>query len=169
VSSYQPQFPSAPGPPPGWASPTPMPANPTPMGAYPTPGPGAAFVPQPVPTRSGLPVTATVLAATALAGVLGVIVWLIAVGAPLPGDGPGGPLTGQVAVRGTTLSGADLASAVRQRIRDDGGDPSQMTCPDTPAVYQGVTTVCHGVIDEDDWAIVVFFEDSSGNYTLLPA
>ena len=139
------------------------------MGAYPTPGPGAAFVPQPVPTRSGLPVTATVLAAAALAGVLGVIVWLVAVGAPLPGEGNGGPLTGQVAVRRTTLSGEDLASAVRQRIRDDGGDPSQMTCPDTPAVYQGVTTVCHGVIDEDDWAIVVFFEDSSGNYTLLPA
>ena len=146
-----------------------MPANPTPIGAYSTPGPGAAFVPQPAPTRSRLPVTATVLAAAALAGVLGVIVWLVAVGAPLPGEASGGPLTGQVAVRGTTLSGEDLASAVRQRIRDDGGDPSRMSCPDTAAVRQGVTTVCHGVIDEDDWAIVVFFEDSSGNYTLLPA
>jgi hypothetical protein len=139
------------------------------MPARPAPGPGPAFVPQPAPTRSRLPVVATVLAATALAAVFGVIVWLISAGPPLPGGDFGGPLTGQVAVRGTTLPGADLASEVRQRIRDDGGDPSEMTCPDTPAVRQGVTTVCHGVIDEDDWAIVVFFEDSSGNYTLLPA
>ena len=126
-----------------------------------------ALVPPPVGGR-GLLITSIVLASAALAAVLGVVVWLAATGGPL-GDGGGyAPLTGQVAPRGGAVSGEDLAAVVRQRIRDDGGSPTRMNCPDTPTVAHSTTTVCHGVIDEDDWAVVVFFEDSSGNYTLLP-
>lgn len=152
-----PPYPSA-SIPPGWYAQPPVPGPPAP------PAPPAT-----APRSSALLVTSLVLAAAALAGVLGVVVWLAAGGTP-GGAGGGGwaPLTGQVAARGGTLSGEDLATAVRQRIRDDGGSPTRMTCPDTARVAQNVTTVCHGVIDEDDWAVVVFFEDTSGNYTLLP-
>jgi hypothetical protein len=109
------------------------------------------------------------MASAALIGVLSVIVWLVSVGPSLPGSGGAGPLTGSVAVpAGGQLTGDALASSVRQRIQADGGNPSRMTCPDTNTVAQNVTTVCHGVIDDEDWAVVIFFESSGGAYTMLP-
>ena len=31
---------------------------------------------------------------------------------------------------------------------------------------KGVVSVCHGTVDDEDWAVVVFFEDNDGRYTL---
>jgi len=121
------------------------------------------------PTGSRLLVASLVIALVALLGVLAVVGWLVAVGPSPSGSGSAGPLTGSVAVpAGGRLSGDDLASSVRQRIQADGGSPSRMTCPDTTAVAQNVTTVCHGVIDDEDWAVLVFFESTAGAYTALP-
>jgi hypothetical protein len=85
-------------------------------------------------------------------------------------SGSSGPLTGQLsqAPAGAALSGADLAAAVSGRIQQDGGDVSRMSCPDTAGVAQGVVTVCHGVISGSDYAIVVYFEDKQGRFTLEP-
>jgi hypothetical protein len=41
-----------------------------------------------------------------------------------------------------------------------------MRCPDTPAVNQGVVTVCHGSVSGAPYAIAVFFEDNAGAYPL---
>ena len=43
-----------------------------------------------------------------------------------------------------------------------------MDCPDTRKVGQGVVTVCHGQIEGDDWAVIVYFEDELGSFTLNP-
>jgi hypothetical protein len=48
------------------------------------------------------------------------------------------------------------------------GDVSDLRRPDTPSVAQNVTTVCHGMISGSAYAVVVFFEDASGRFTLLP-
>lgn len=154
MSMNQPPAEPAPAPPPGWG-----PA----ASYYSVDGRAPAPLPPAPSPRSGLAVTSLVLAAAALLGVLGIIAWLAAAG-----GSAGAPLTGQVAVRSGTLPGGDLAAAVQQRIRDDGGNPWRISCPDTAAVSQNVTTVCHGRIDGEDWAIIVFFEDTSGSYTLLP-
>jgi hypothetical protein len=43
-----------------------------------------------------------------------------------------------------------------------------MNCPDTAKVGQGVVTVCHGVVSSSEYAIVVYFEDKDGHFTLDP-
>ncbi|WP_460628369.1 hypothetical protein [Intrasporangium mesophilum] len=79
---------------------------------------------------------------------------------------PVGPLTGTVPVAaGKSLPGDDLANAVEQRL-DDGSSDITMDCPKTRKVAQGVVTVCHGQIDDEDWAVVVYFEDELGTFTL---
>jgi hypothetical protein len=89
---------------------------------------------------------------------------------PADGDTGGGPLTGGVPnlAAGAALRGSVLSAAVTDRIHIDGGDVSDMACPDTPSVDQGVVTVCHGWIDDEKWAVVVYFEDADGTFTLEP-
>lgn len=169
MQTHQPQFQPAPPPSPGWAAAPPhlpiLPPPPHVPTPPPAPGSGWAFA---------LGVIAVVLAAVAAIGVFGVVVWLNAGGsATADGDEDEsswawGPITGQVTVSDAALSGDALATTLRQVIRDDGGTTSDLRCPDTTAVRQNVTTVCHGVVDETDWALVVFFEDADGHFTLLP-
>lgn len=118
--------------------------------------------------RSALPVISRVVSVAALLGVLGLTGWLLATGA-FAGGGEA-PLTGQLTgVRpGTPLRGDALADELTQIIGDDGGDVTEMRCPDTPAVRQGVVTVCHGSISGASWAVVVFFEDTEGRFTAQP-
>ena len=63
-------------------------------------------------------------------------------------------------------SGGSLSSSISEVIEHDFGHVTAMACPDTPTVKQGVVTVCHGAIDGDDWAAVVFFEDRDGVFSL---
>lgn len=127
----------------------------------------------PVPSRGrGLAITSLVLSALALLGVIAVAV-LVLVGAGPSNAGPagsGGPLTGQLAAStsGGRLAGTQLAHAVSTRIDQDGGNVTLMNCPDTAKVGQGVVTVCHGVVSTSEYAIVVYFEDRDGRFTLDP-
>jgi uncharacterized protein DUF4333 len=125
----------------------------------------AASPPRPAPRSRlalGLAVTSLLLSLLALVAV-------VAIGALLFLGGGDEPLTGQIpGVQGQSLPGPGLAAAVRGRIQADGGDVTAMTCPATPRVAQGVVTVCHGQIDGGAWAVVVYFEDASGTYTLAP-
>jgi hypothetical protein len=66
------------------------------------------------------------------------------------------------------VTGDTLARAVSARITQDGGEVSRMDCPETPRVGQGIVTVCHGVISLSDYAVVVYFEDEDGHFTLEP-
>lgn len=112
-----------------------------------------------------------VLAALALVGTVVTALWFGGSGVEGSDDGGydgWGPLTGQVAVVDGALPGDDLARALRRAVEVDGGVVGRMSCPDTATVGQDVTTVCHAVVDEYEWAMVVFFEDDDGRYTVLP-
>jgi Domain of unknown function (DUF4333) len=137
----------------------------------------AGFVPAPQPAIAGRPsnayrgltIAAFVLSVLSFLGVLAIFAF---VALAFWTSGPGGsmaPLTGQVTVAaGQALPGDDLANAVEQRIVDDGASNVALTCPATPKVDQGVVTVCHGDIDDTEWAVVVYFEDNLGAFTLNP-
>jgi hypothetical protein len=114
-------------------------------------------------------ITSLVLSALALLGVLAVAALVIFVTGP-NSSGSGGPLTGQLAAStsGGPVAGTQLSRAVSTRIDQDGGDVTLMNCPDTPKVGQGVVTVCHGVVSSSEYAIVVYFEDEDGRFTLDP-
>jgi hypothetical protein len=113
-------------------------------------------------------ITALVLSLVALLLVLVVALVVVFAGAAFMEEG-GEPLTGQLsAPPAGPVTGDTLAKAVTDRITQDGGDVSRMDCPRTPKVGQGVVTVCHGVVDSTDWAIVVLFEDEDGRFTLIP-
>jgi hypothetical protein len=116
-----------------------------------------------------LAITSLVLSALAMLGVIALAAWLLIAG-PLGNTGTSGPLTGQLPqpVAQGVLAGGDLSKAVSARIDQDGGDVSRMACPSTPRVTQGVVTVCHGVVSGSDYAIVVYFEDEQGHFTLNP-
>ena len=117
---------------------------------------------------SPLALISLIISIVALAGVLGLAAWLAVSGAFF---GPGqGPLTGQLQrlSSGSAVRGADLETELTALIGDDGGEVTDMRCPDTPSVGQGVVTVCHGSISGDPWAVIVFFEDSAGRFTLQP-
>lgn len=119
-------------------------------------------------SRSSMALASLIISVIALIGVIGLAAWLAVSGMF---SGPGmGPLTGQLRdiSSGSTVRGADLENEVTAIIADDGGDVSEMRCPDTSSVGQGVVTVCHGSISGDPWAVVVFFEDSQGRFTLQP-
>lgn len=140
-------------------------------GPPPHPAPWQPPPPLPgTPGGRGLAITAVVLSALALLGVVLVGGWVLVTTGPSGPDGSAGPLTGQLTSlpRGAPITGATLASAVRARITQDGGDVSRMDCPPTPRVAQGVVTVCHGVVSSSDYAIVVYFEDLDGHFTLEP-
>jgi hypothetical protein len=131
-----------------------------------------AAVPQ-VPSRGrGLAITSLVLSALALLGVIAVAI-LVLVRTDPNNAGPtgsGGPLTGQLAAStsGGPVAGTQLSRAVSTRIDQDGGNVTLMNCPDTAKVAQGVVTVCHGVVTSSEYAIVVYFEDKDGRFTLGP-
>jgi|GEM_PF-2412652 len=118
----------------------------------------------------GLAITAVVLSALALLGVLVLAVVVLANQAPAEQDPGSGPLTGQLAAspHGGAVTGDTLAEAVTARITQDGGEVSRMDCPATAKAGQGIVTVCHGVISQSDWAVVVYFEDKDGRFTLEP-
>ena len=122
------------------------------------------------PSRSASPLgwISLVISLVALAAVLGLAIGLAVSGA-FSGAGQG-PLTGQLQdlSPGSTVRGADLETELTALIREDGGEVTEMRCPDVPNVGQGVVTVCHGSISGDPWAVVVFFEDSQGRFTLQP-
>jgi hypothetical protein len=122
----------------------------------------------------GWAIASLIVSSLALVGViiLGVVIAATAATFDL-GDtgGTGGmvPLTGQLAsAPAGALAGADLADTVQRRITQDGGDVSRMDCPETSHVVQGVVTVCHGSVSGSDYAVIVFFEDAQGRFTLEP-
>lgn len=134
---------------------------PSPPG-YPIHGPSTSQ------TRSPLALISLIISLIALAGVIGLAAWLAVSGAF---GGPGqSPLTGQLRnlSSDSTVRGADLETELTAIISNDGGEVTEMRCPDTPSVNQGVVTVCHGSISGDPWAVVVYFEDSEGRFTLQP-
>jgi hypothetical protein len=130
--------------------------------------------PAPVPplpsprSGRGLAITSLVIAALSLLDVAVIARLLIA--GPLGTSESGGPLTRKLPqpVAAGTLSGGDLSKAVSARINQDGGDVSRRDCPATPKVTQGVVTVCHGAVSGSDYAVVVYFEDELGHFTLNP-
>jgi hypothetical protein len=107
-------------------------------------------------------VLSLILSAMALIGVLGITVWVTM------GESVSATLTGQVRADASNdpVSGQDLQAAVRDVLERDGADVSILTCPDTPQLKQGVVSVCHGTMDGDSWAFVVFVEDTQGHFTL---
>lgn len=114
------------------------------------------------------------LSGLALLGVvaLGVVV-LVAGGASLADrlDGGGSAPAPTGSVEGQLLSGAvsgtTLAQTATEVLERDGADVTKITCPATARVDTGLSTVCHGEVDGEDWAVIVFFEDSRGRFTLL--
>lgn len=142
-------------PPPNWY---PAPQVPVPPGPPPSPG-----------LPPWLSVASLVVSAVSLLGLVGVLLWLALVGGPLTGGGES-TLTGQVPAMSTSgpLPGPELARVVGDVIEHDGAEAALMTCPDTPRLDQGVVTVCHGTIDAEGWAVVVYFETKQGLFTLQP-
>lgn len=130
-----------------------------------------AMPPPPVRPDRGSPsklaIVSLVLSSLALIGVILMLVLFLGGG---PGDGGPltGKLTGKLATTTAGLRGADLEDVVTNRITDDGGDVETMRCPDVASVAQGVVAVCHGSISGDQWAVIVYFEDAQGHYTLDP-
>lgn len=123
--------------------------------------------PPPTPTRSALPAVSLAISALALLGVIILTASLALSGAFSSGNDA--PLTSQLSPAPSgILSGDTLSNALTDVIGEDGGDVSDLRCPETPAVRQGVTTLCHGTISGAAWAIAVFFEDDQGRYTALP-
>nr|WP_238344779.1 DUF4333 domain-containing protein [Actinopolymorpha cephalotaxi] len=110
---------------------------------------------------SKLAIVSLVLSSLALLGVIVLLVLFVG-----GGPGGGGPLTGKLTTTTAGVRGADLEDSVTNRITDDGGDVETMRCPDVASVVQGAVAVCHGSISGDDWAVIVYFEDAHGHYTL---
>jgi hypothetical protein len=148
--------PTASQPPPSWPA---MPAYPT------TPNRGPSL---------GLAIAALVISVVALigVGVVGLASFaFVGMGLPMPDDAEmvgGGPLTGKVsaAAAGATLAGVELSHAVTDLLEKDGAWVENVTCPDVPMVDQGVVTVCHGSMFDEESAFVVYFEGSQGQFTL---
>lgn len=118
---------------------------------------------------SGLAIASLILSLLALLGFLAVAGWMYVSGTPLPSETKS-PLTGTLVAVPTngTLQGARLAAAVSATVENAIGEVSNLSCPDTPRVTQGVVTVCHGSISGDEWSVVVIFENRDGRFTLLP-
>ena len=158
----------------GWTGYAEQPEQPAPLSPYGPYGPPAPATPAPVDVRvvggpagvRGLAVAGIATGGVALLGVLLLAVFvLVTSGSGDPGGW--GPVRGTVTPVSGSLDGPTLAAEIARQITDEGGDPEGITCPSTPKVAQDVTTVCHGDVDGDEWAFVVFFEDAEGRYTLL--
>jgi uncharacterized protein DUF4333 len=124
-----------------------------------------------------LALVAAILAGLALLGVVGL--GALVLGQDAMGDadwldeesGAGPTMTGVLPSShrvGTGLDGQGLVKAITPVIENDFGSVDSLTCPATGPVTQNVTTVCHAMIDDEEWAVVVFFEDPTGHFTLLP-
>lgn len=138
-------------------------AGPPPPPWYPAPRHNAALPALPGQHHPHwVSILSLILSGLALIGVLGVAVWLTL------GDTVPATLTGQVRANASNdpLSGQDLQAAVRDVLERDGGVVTILTCPDTPRIGQGVVSVCHGTMDGDAWAFVVYLEDDQGHFTL---
>jgi hypothetical protein len=158
MSTYDPA-----GLPPSWYPPQ-NPQNPQPQ-AYPYPEPE-----RPPASRGSdrwLPVVSLMLSLLSVVGMLSIGAWVV-----ISQDEDSGiassTLTGHVlaAPPAAVLPGSTLATVVTDVIEEDGAYVTEMRCPATPRVIQGVVTVCHGTIDDEDWAVVVFFENERGAFTL---
>ena len=170
---------------PPWAGPDPAvrglggydqrPEQPVPLSPY---GPYGAPVPRsPAPVDVRVVGAATGTRGLALAGVamggvalLGVLLLAVFVGVTLLGP-DGSAAGGNPRHRRAFVGQQPGRTVARRRDRAPGhrrgGVPEGISCPSTPKVAQDVTTVCHGDVDGEEWAFVVFFEDAEGHYTLL--
>jgi hypothetical protein len=164
----------------------------TALEALPPPGPHQQPVTPPVPypasyqpwaspvpqttSRPGLilGVISLITSGLALLGVIGLLTWTFAgpsAGLP-PADEfgpPPAPLTGQLpsAPNGRQVSSEDLTDEIAQRLEDDGWVVAELACPQVTGLGPGTVSVCHGTMDDDsEWAVLVFFEDAKGTYTL---
>ncbi|WP_020574133.1 hypothetical protein [Actinopolymorpha alba] len=79
--------------------------------------------------------------------------------APLRGMVPEPPTDG-------LIRGTDLTRVVTDLVEEDWDETATLRCPDTEKVNQGVVTLCHGTIGGDEWAVIVYFEDARGRFTL---
>lgn len=157
---------------PSWTPPT---APLYPYGPPPPYGPAPieVRVEVPVPAGRGLAITGVVLGGLALLAMVLVGLFVVALAFVGLDDGVSnscgyGPVRGTIAPdKGTALAGAALAAEVTTKVTDDCGEPESIVCPATEKVAQDVTTVCHGTDLGEDATFVVFFEDASGDYTLL--
>lgn len=132
------------------------------------PGFAVAAAPASPAGRAVLPVISLVLSILAATGVL-VLAVLLALSGALGGGGGDAPLTGQLSSPSAgALRGESLAQDLTQVISTDGGEVSDLRCPDTPSIQQDVVTICHGTISGSAWAVAAFFEDSQGRSTALP-
>lgn len=143
----------------------PVPSQPDHTWALPSAAPSASAD----RTSLGPAIVSMVFSLLALLGVLALAGWMVVSGTHLPGETKS-PLTGKLPAVPTNgmLQGARLVAAVGATVGHDVSEVSNLKCPDTPRVAQGVVTVCHGSISGDEWGVVVFFENRDGNFTLLP-
>lgn len=124
---------------------------------------------RPQPSRTAFAALIVGVAALLVASVALVVVLVIGSDPDQDSGGSGfsAPLTGRLQdAPSGALSGSTLQSAVSKVLLEDGASVTQLTCPATPSVTQGVVTVCHATIDTDPWAVVVLFEDTDGSFTL---
>ncbi len=143
----------------------------------------AAYAPgtQLMPTSSSRPglvlgVISLIASSLALLGVIGLFVWTFTGGAAnlppgLPSEDfgpPPAPLTGQLSEvpNGRQIAAEDLTGEITDRLEEDGWIVEDMRCPQVSGLGQGTVSVCHASLDDGDWAVLVFFEDSKGTYTL---
>lgn len=119
-----------------------------------------------------LGVISLIASGLALLGVIGLAFWTLAgQTGGLPADdfgSPPAPLTGQLpsVPNGKKVSSEDLTDEITQRLVDDGWYVEDMRCPQVTGVGPGTVSVCHGTMDDSEWAVIVFFEDARGSYTL---
>lgn len=133
-----------------------------------------AAPPAPDTGRLRLPVVSLIVAAAALVAVLVLAVVgfaaMFALAADVEDSSSGGgsiPVTGQLDQAPTgPLTGAVLVGELTATLKDGGSTVKDLRCPDTPSVRQGVVTVCHGTVDDESWALTVFFENTDGAYTV---
>lgn len=169
--------PSAPDP---YLSPTPPALAPFPAGSQPPPPVAASYpphlppsypppwtpaVPAPAPRGSThvIAVMALIVAIVALlvgvVPVLGMIFGSVSGSYELTGTAP-------MVVRGQPYPGPQLADELTRVIEADGGDVGEISCPDTPRVDDGATTVCTGTVDDWDEKLTVDFQDGEGHFVL---
>jgi hypothetical protein len=118
-----------------------------------------------------LGVISLIASGLALLGVIGLFAWSFSppLGLPPEDFGPApAPLTGQLPAvpNGRQVPAEDLTDAITKRLEVDGWDVGSMRCPQVTGLGQGTVSVCHATMDGSDWAVIVFFEDAKGTYTL---
>lgn len=119
-----------------------------------------------------LGIISLIASSLALLGVIGLFAWTFTsspMGLPPDDFGPPpAPLTGQLSSvpNGGQVTAADLTGEIADRLEKDGWLVEDMRCPQVTGLAQGTVSVCHATLDDGDWAVIIFFEDSKGTYTL---